>query len=69
MLRLWLKNNSGVCVRDFDADPRGELAFCETMVAQQTLIGLTDNLGQVREPPLSGISGRHGGSASSTATG
>ena len=25
------------------------------MVAQQTLIGLTDNAGQFREPPLSGI--------------
>ena len=25
------------------------------MVAQQTLIGLTDNPGQFREPPLSGI--------------
>jgi hypothetical protein len=49
--------------------PRGETAFWETMVAQQTLIGLTDNPGQFREPPLSGIFGRHAGSGSGTATG
>jgi hypothetical protein len=42
-----------VAIRQFL--PRGETAFWETIVAQQTLIGLTDNPGQFREPPLSGI--------------
>jgi hypothetical protein len=42
-----------VAIRQFL--PRGDTAFWEIIVAQQTLIGLTDNPGQFREPPLSGI--------------
>ena len=42
-----------VAIRQFLS--RGETAFWATIVVQQTLISLTDNPGQFREPPLSGI--------------
>ena len=49
----YCRSGLSVAIRQFL--PRGKTAFWETMVAQQTLIGLTDNAGQFREPPLSGI--------------
>lgn len=49
----YCRSELSVAIRQFL--PPGETAFWETMVTQQTLIDLTDNPGQFREPPLSGI--------------
>jgi hypothetical protein len=49
----YCRSELSVAIRQFLS--RGETAFWATIVVQQTLISLTDNPGQFREPPRSGI--------------